>query len=106
MAIPQNFQTVEQRILSVTSTSANVSFTSTAAKSAKDLLITNGGAKACQVNIGGATAVADASAGGTTQIKILSGEIRAFPKQNSIIVSAICESTDTTTLYLEAGQGN
>jgi|ERR1700693_2460277 len=109
MAIPQNFACVEQQVLSVTSTSASVTFANVknAAFNAKDLLISNGGTKACQVLIGTGTltAVQDASAGGTAQLKILSGEVRACPKGNNLTIAAITEGSDTTTLYLEAGQG-
>lgn len=111
MAIPQNFDTVEQQVLSVSNSGASGSqtatFTTALAKNRNDLKIVNGGSKACQVLIGNApiTAVADGSAGGTAQLKVLSGEVIAVKKGEFTSVAAICEGTDTTTLYLHAGTG-
>lgn len=109
MSIPQNFTTLEQQVISATSTSSSVQFTS--GKGAKgnaiDLLLCNGGSKNCQIAIGftAPTAVQDASASGTTQIKLLAGAYVMVRKDQNEYVAAITEGSDTTTVYCMAGFG-
>lgn len=112
MSIPQNFDTVEQQILSVTNSGAQVQFTLNppAGKATGDLMLFNGGSKGCQVAIGStqtlATAVQDASANGTTQTKVGAGAYILIRKvTGKTWVGAITEGADTTTLYCHAGIG-
>lgn len=110
MSIPQNFKINEQRILSVTATSGSTQFTNTNSAASPDLWIKNGGTKSCQVAIGAGltapTAVADAAANGTTQIKVLAGESMVMKKDAATFIAGITEGSDITTLYLFAGTGS
>lgn len=108
MAIPQNFTTLEQRVLSVTSTSSIVQFVSSGKNgNAQDLMLFNGGAKACQIALGftATTAVQDAAAGGTTQVKLGAGAYILVRKEQQQFVAGITEGSDTTTVYCHAGFG-
>ena len=115
MSIPQNFRVVEQQQLTVSNSGASgsqsVQFTTAAAKAAPDLWVKNAitGSKACQIALGAGTsaptAVVDASALGTTQMKAMAGESFLMKKDAATYVAAICEGSDTTTLYLFAGYG-
>ena len=110
MSIPQNFRTVEQRVLAVTATTGNVGFTKTApaGQGTDDLLVENAGTKNCQLALGfnsSLSAVVNSNAGGTSQTKILAGSIVMLKKDAATYVAAICEGSDTTTLYLHAGKG-
>lgn len=112
MSIPQNFQCVEQQQLTVSNSGASgsqsVTFSTAAGKSAPDLWVKNvlTGSKPCQIAVGTSpTALVDASALGTTQMKAASGESFLMKKSGAPSVAAICESSDTTTLYLFAGYG-
>lgn len=107
MSVPQNFQIAEQRPLSVTSTSQTVNFTNANAAAYPDCMITNYGTKGCQVNFGGSgvTAVATASAGGTTQGYCPGGSIIVLRKLGATSVAAICDSSDTTTVTFHIGLG-
>jgi hypothetical protein len=109
MSIPSNFNVLEQQVLSVTSTSANVQFTkaATASNAGDQCFIFNNGTKACQVAIGygSNTAVQDGAADGTSQIKVGAGIGVLVRLNGARWIAAITEGSDTTTLYCHRGDG-
>ena len=114
MASPLNFQVVEQQILTISSGAANtvIQFKSANAAGAPDLWIKNIGndtikASPFQLLLGvtSPTAVVDAAADGTMQIKIAAGESCLIKKGATTFVAGITEGTDETVAYLFIGYG-
>lgn len=107
------FQTVEQRKLAVSNAggtgSASVTFTN---KQDDSFLVSNIGTKGAQCKLGTTSATAVVSGGGagadgTDQFYLPAGAIRVVYKTPGVdTVAAICDSTDTTTLIIEAGRGS
>lgn len=114
MGDPNNFYVIEQQILTISAGETNtvVKFDNPVAAGAPDLWIKNIGndsvrASPFQLIVGPAppTAVVDASANGTAQIKIAAGESCLIKKGQSIYAAGITEGTDTTVAYLFIGYG-
>lgn len=112
--IPAPFFSAEQQPLSVTATSANVTFSSKNASQWPHVRIVNYGSEGCQVNIGGATAVATGSAAGTAGTYYVgAGEDVIFTRQAaessvpvSNVMSAICDGSNSTTIVIQIGIGS
>lgn len=107
MSIPQNFTSVEQRSLSVTSTSGAVQFTNKDAAAQPDILLTNYGTKGCQVAFGAntLTALNTAGAGGSQQVYVPGGAVMTIGKGAATWMAAICDGADTTNLIALIGRG-
>lgn len=110
--IPAPFYCAEQQPLSVTATSASVTFGSAQQGQWPHVRIVNYGSFGCQVNIEGATAVNTTAAAGTNQHYVGAGEDVIFSRVagnvgiSSNKMSAICDSTNTTTIVIEIGLGS
>lgn len=114
MSIPQNFNVVEQRTISVTNNGSNtgIQFTvkAPAGVGTNDCLVMNTGPKGCQLLFAATLALAEAvaqsaSAGGTPQYYVPSGAIMTLFKGANQFAGAVCDGSDTATLILHSGQG-
>lgn len=111
--IPAPFFSAEQQPLSVSGTSGSVTFTSKNAAMWPHVRVVNYGSEGCQVNLGGGTAVATASAGGTAGTYYVgAGEDVIFTRaaagsdvKVSNVMSAITD-TSTTTITFQIGIGS
>lgn len=110
--IPAPFFCAEQQPLSVTATSASVTFTSKDQGQWPHVRVVNYGSEGCQVNLNGATAVDTAAAGGTNQYYVGAGEDVIFTRSacgkgnQSAVMSAICDSSNSTTISFHIGIGS
>lgn len=113
--IPQNFNVVEQQTIAVdndgTDTGATFSVKPPAGVSTNDALVMNTGTKGCQLLFASTLAKAEAvvqsaSANGTAQYYVPAGAIMTLWKGTNQFAGAVCDSSDTTTLIILAGQGN
>lgn len=108
-----NSQFGETVPLSVTSTSANVTFYLPASALNYDCIVTNAGTKVAFINFGigsSTTATVPGTNGTTGAMPILPGAIYTFQKSSDAIktdtCAAICGGSDTTTLYFTSVQGS
>lgn len=115
MSIPSNFIFLEQQIIAVddngTDTGASFTATPPAGQSGDDCFFYNDSAgNPCQVLVASTLAAAeavaaDASAGGTAQVKIDKGVGILVKLNGKRFVGAVCESGKTSTLYCHRGTG-
>ncbi len=116
MSIPQNFNCVEQQQIAVddngTDTGVHFTVVPPAGVSTNDCLVMNTGSKHCQLLFAATLALAEAVAAdaggaiGSRQYKIPAGSIMTVYKGANQFAGAVCESGETTTLYLHSGQGS
>lgn len=110
-----NSQAGETIPLSVTSTSASVAFALTASKKNYEVIVTNNGLKTCFCTFGDSTkgtvtATVPGTNGTINATPILAGAIYTFQKNTDALqadtCAAICDGSDTTTLYFTSVQGS
>lgn len=114
MSIPSNFIPLEQRIINVddngTDTGASFTVAAPAGQGGDDCFVWNDGSNSCQVLVAATLALAeavaaDASAGGTAQVKVGSKVGVLLKLNGNRFIGAVCESAQTTTLYCMRGTG-